>query len=240
MANATATVPDFTVAWGDDKITRGNDTVATAITFYPGVMTALTVNGLVVIAQDSPGLKFDGIYPGGQPVTVSPGDASASLNPPLQSERPFRFGMAIASAVQGDEGKAVYVVDDAHVGYTSTNLIRVGYVDKVLTSTLVLIRPDYGGQVSITTATTLTVSGAATIGQGLNVGGNSSIGAGGAGGYGLTISNSSVAPGIYVGSGAPTISVGISSLYIRTDGSASTRLYSATSGTGGWTGFASL
>ncbi len=42
--------------------------------------------------------------------------------------------------------------------------------------------------------------------------------------------------GIYVGSGAPTISAGQGSLYLRTDGSSvSTRLYVNTNGTTGWT-----
>lgn len=42
--------------------------------------------------------------------------------------------------------------------------------------------------------------------------------------------------GIYVGSGAPTISAAQGSLYLRTDGSStSTRLYVNTNGTTGWT-----
>ena len=42
--------------------------------------------------------------------------------------------------------------------------------------------------------------------------------------------------GIYVGSGAPTISAAQGSIYLRTDGSStSTRLYVNTNGTTGWT-----
>lgn len=42
--------------------------------------------------------------------------------------------------------------------------------------------------------------------------------------------------GIYVGSGAPTVSAAQGSLYLRTDGSStSTRLYVNTNGTTGWT-----
>lgn len=46
--------------------------------------------------------------------------------------------------------------------------------------------------------------------------------------------------GIYYGSGAPTVSAGQGSIYLRSDGSStSTRLYVNTNGTTGWTNFTS-
>lgn len=57
-----------------------------------------------------------------------------------------------------------------------------------------------------------------------------------AGGASAFLATSTAGLGIYVGSGAPTVSAAQGSLYIRTDGSStSTRLYVNTNGTTGWT-----
>lgn len=57
-----------------------------------------------------------------------------------------------------------------------------------------------------------------------------------AGGAAAFLATSTSGLGIYVGSGAPTVSAAQGSLYIRTDGSStSTRLYVNTNGTTGWT-----
>lgn len=57
-----------------------------------------------------------------------------------------------------------------------------------------------------------------------------------AGGMAAFLASSTAGLGIYVGSGAPTISAAQGSLYLRTDGSStSTRLYVNTNGTTGWT-----
>ena len=57
-----------------------------------------------------------------------------------------------------------------------------------------------------------------------------------AGGASAVLMTSTAGLGIYVGSGAPTVSAAQGSLYLRTDGSsASTRLYVNTNGTTGWT-----
>ncbi len=145
MANATATVPQYINQWGDDLIYRGNETLGTAATFYPGGMIALDSNGLAVKCTDVANLKFDGINAGGVSQTVAVGDASATTT--ITVERPFRFAMAIVGAVQGDEGKPVFALFDNQVAYASgvTNNNFVGYVDKVMSSTQVLIRPAYGG-----------------------------------------------------------------------------------------------
>jgi hypothetical protein len=57
-----------------------------------------------------------------------------------------------------------------------------------------------------------------------------------AGGAAAFLATSTAGLGIYIGSGAPTVSAAQGSLYIRTDGSStSTRLYVNTNGTTGWT-----
>jgi len=57
-----------------------------------------------------------------------------------------------------------------------------------------------------------------------------------AGGASAFLATSTAGLGIYVGSGAPTVSAAQGSLYLRTDGSStSTRLYVNTNGTTGWT-----
>lgn len=57
-----------------------------------------------------------------------------------------------------------------------------------------------------------------------------------AGGMAAFLMSSTAGLGIYVGSGAPTISAAQGSLYIRTDGSStSTRLYVNTTGSTTWT-----
>lgn len=57
-----------------------------------------------------------------------------------------------------------------------------------------------------------------------------------AGGMAAFLMSSTAGLGIYVGSGAPTVSAAQGSLYIRTDGSSgTTRLYVNTNGSTGWT-----
>lgn len=57
-----------------------------------------------------------------------------------------------------------------------------------------------------------------------------------AGGAAAFLATSTAGLGIYIGSGAPTVSAAQGSLYLRTDGSStSTRLYVNTNGTTGWT-----
>lgn len=57
-----------------------------------------------------------------------------------------------------------------------------------------------------------------------------------AGGMAAFLASSTAGLGIYVGSGAPSISAAQGSIYLRTDGSStSTRLYVNTNGSTGWT-----
>ena len=85
------------------------------------------------------------------------------------------------------------------------------------------------GAITGTTVTATTVSATGTITA------DSAI-APVAGGDAAVLMTSTAGLGIYVGSGAPTVSAAQGSLYLRTDGSStSTRLYVNTNGTTGWT-----
>lgn len=76
-------------------------------------------------------------------------------------------------------------------------------------------------------ATTVTATGTVTVDSATAVV---------AGGDAAILMTSTAGLGIYVGSGAPTVSAAQGSLYLRTDGSStSTRLYVNTNGTTGWT-----
>ena len=78
-----------------------------------------------------------------------------------------------------------------------------------------------------TTVSTLSATGNITADS------NQAVVAGGAAAF---LATTTAGLGIYVGSGAPTVSAAQGSLYIRTDGSStSTRLYVNTNGTTGWT-----
>jgi hypothetical protein len=69
---------------------------------------------------------------------------------------------------------------------------------------------------------------------GLTVAGATAVPAGGSSAAGLSIATAG--PGVYVGSGAPTLTAAKGSLYLRADGSStSTRAYINTDGAATWT-----
>lgn len=92
--------------------------------------------------------------------------------------------------------------------------------------------------VSIDSATGA-VTTTATFGSSVSTPGNVTADSGtapAAGGMAAFLASSTAGLGIYVGSGAPTISAAQGSLYLRTDGSStSTRLYVNTTGSTTWT-----
>ena len=86
-----------------------------------------------------------------------------------------------------------------------------------------------------TTRMTIGSSGTVSMYNAAKVVANSSPPAGGTTGLGLEFTNATNL-GIYVGSGAPTLSAAQGSLYMRTDGSStSTRMYVNTTGSTTWT-----
>jgi hypothetical protein len=155
MANATQRVASSTVPWTDTKIKRP---LTTAATYYSGAMVALNSSGYAVKCDDTAGIKFDGIIANTVRVTMASDEAAGDRV--LDVDRPMRFAMAIASAVATDINRAVYASDDQTVAFTTSNSILVGYVDKVLTSTYVLIKPAYAIPIALEVAeNTLTFDG---------------------------------------------------------------------------------
>lgn len=139
MAAATQRVSMGIVPWGDDKIELTTQ-FASAATYYPGQMICRNSSGVAVDATDTAGLTFAGINAESDRIQVFSTDTAGR---PMKVERPWRFSMNIASAAAGDEGKKVYIVDNQTVGYSSSNSILVGFVDQVLSGTVVLITPLY-------------------------------------------------------------------------------------------------
>jgi hypothetical protein len=101
------------------------------------------------------------------------------------------------------------------------------------------VRSQNGFQTISVNATTGAVTTTSTFGSTVSVPGNITADSGTApvaGGAAAFLATSTAGLGIYVGSGAPTVSAAQGSLYIRTDGSStSTRLYVNTNGSTTWT-----
>ncbi len=147
MANPTAGVSTPTTPFSGTTIKR--DLAATAATYYMGEMIAIDASGNAVKCDNTAGITFDGIMVGGSNtsstsrVTVDSGDSAGDKK--VMVDRPFRFNKKIASAVAGDEGKAVYALYSDEVAYSASASIQVGWVDKVVSSTEVSIRPTWAG-----------------------------------------------------------------------------------------------
>lgn len=159
MAAATARVPAALTPWGDSKIRR--PLAAGAASYYPNAMICLNSSGNAVKASDTAGLRFDGLVADSIRIEVMAADSAGDRT--VMVERPWRFTMAIAAAVAGDIGSPVYVKYDNEVALSGTShSILVGWIDAVLSSTLVLIRPAYAGVNGVATfdGATLTFSGA--------------------------------------------------------------------------------
>jgi hypothetical protein len=135
-----------TTQWGDDLIERGIEAPgSSSVIYYPGQMMCLDTSGYAVSAADTAEYKFDGINAESVSIEAFAGDAAGARV--MKVQRPYAFEMAIASAALGDEGKAVYVVDNQTVGYISavSNFVFAGWVDQVISSTFVRVRPWWVG-----------------------------------------------------------------------------------------------
>ena len=101
------------------------------------------------------------------------------------------------------------------------------------------VRSQNGFEVVSVNSTTGAVTTTASFGSSVSTPGNitaDSTQAVVAGGAAAFLATTTANLGIFIGSGAPTVSAAQGSLYIRTDGSStSTRLYVNTNGTTGWT-----
>lgn len=143
MANAVGRVASTATSFDDTAEYRVP--AAVAQTWYPGAMVSLNAAGNAVKGDDTAGTQFWGLNGNSNNLTVNSDDTIVTMaldqSKQIRVKRPWRFTMPIAAAAAGDEGKPLFAVDDAHVGYTSTNLVFVGFVDQVLSATSVLIRP---------------------------------------------------------------------------------------------------
>jgi hypothetical protein len=164
MANATAKVPQGNVNWGDDKIVRG--LAATAQTYYPGAMVGLDSSGNLTKLDDTAALKFDGVISDTVRETVISGEAAGDRD--LLVQRPFRLTMLIDSAAAGDEGRPVFALYDNEVRYSGVTYWNfVGWVDQVLSSTQVLIKPAWAGTPASPNAAVMSADGAVVVKEGL-------------------------------------------------------------------------
>lgn len=157
MAAATGPVTSSVTHWGDDMTLL--PLASAAATYYPGAMICIDTSGNAVKASDTAGLQFAGINTEGQNVVVFSGESAGDRK--VLVKRPWRFEMDIASAAAGDEGNAVYVKYDNEVAYSGvSNSILVGWVDRVISATRVLVNPIYGPLTNLSVASnTLTFAG---------------------------------------------------------------------------------
>lgn len=156
MSNPTFAVPMSTSKWGDDGIQIIPDTTAT--TYYPGEMIARNATGKATHCDDTAGNQFWGINSESGDFVVTSSGPSRSY---MQVRRPWRFTAKIASAAAGDEGKALYAKFSDEVAYSGvSNSILVGWVDEVISATLVRVTPNYATLANtVVAANTLTFAG---------------------------------------------------------------------------------
>lgn len=162
MANATSRVGEGSVPWTETGIHRVP--AATTATYYPGAMIATDASGNAVKCDNTSGIVFDGINVNSARVQINSDDTVALMkldqSKQITVDRPMRFAMDIAAAVDTDIGRAVYAAYDNEVSYSQTNSILVGWVDQVLTATRVLIKPAYAPLTNLAVSSnTLTFTG---------------------------------------------------------------------------------
>lgn len=135
----------FTTPWGNDTIKRDLYGSGSEVTYYPGSMVCLRSDGYATKAADTAGLRFDGIVADAVRTTVFAGDSSGDRKVTVQ--RPWRFSMAIAAATIADIGTAVYALYDNQVALAAgvSNSVHVGWIDAIVSSTEVVIRPVWAG-----------------------------------------------------------------------------------------------
>jgi hypothetical protein len=163
MATATGKVPMSTTPWGASQIDRPLDNAA--LTYYPGAMMALNSAGSAVKALDSPGLTFAGINIETDRVVVLSGTAVGDYT--VRIDRPWRFQMAVNfTAALGMEGTELYLVDDQTLGTSSNNSILVGWIDQVISPSLVSVEPLYAPLNPVAVSgNVLAFNGASTVDQ---------------------------------------------------------------------------
>lgn len=161
-------------------------------------------------------------------------------------------GAFTVQATGGSANTALQLIAKGTGAITFGNLAetQVAVINTASTDRYITLTGSNGGNPTIGTsagslALSVAVVAASTVTVGSNlfangyaqVNSDDATPAGGATNTGLFLGVSAI--GIYFGSGAPTVSAAQGSLYIRTDGGASTRLYSNNNGTTGWSAITS-
>jgi hypothetical protein len=166
VANVTSKAQTATTPWGDDSVERDLKG-GVAATYYPGAFIAIeSASGYAVKCDDTAGIVFDGLMKDSFRITTYTTDASGDKR--VTVERPWRFQCPIAAAVVTDIGRAVYAAYDGTAAFTTSNSILLGWVDRVVSATEIVVRPAWAGQaVSVVgfTGETLTFTGATTVNQ---------------------------------------------------------------------------
>jgi hypothetical protein len=147
MSAATGRVASTTTNFDNAEVYR-KLSVASGATYYLGGLVALNASGHAVKCTDTAGLRFDGVatgFTGGHTeLEVAATDVLGVKK--VRVKRPPTFGIKIASASDSDIGSPVYALYDNEVALTGvTNYIQVGWIDEVVSSTFVMVRPVWLG-----------------------------------------------------------------------------------------------
>lgn len=134
----------------------------------------------------------------------------------------LRFEQLFTAAAWGAPNGTVNLPAITYASDPDTGLYRIGANNIGVAAN--------GAKVLDIGTTGLVVTGASQATGTLNAVSTTSAAAGGL----LCVALSSTGVGIYVGSGAPSISAVQGSIYLRTDGGANTRIYSNNNGSTGW------
>ncbi len=214
FGDSLAVASNFTV--GTNKLTvagaTGNTVVAGTVQSGP-----MRVGGAPGTAQ---GITIDGVsLTSVNPIgmVIQPAFPSTATTGPIGLDIQFRTA---AAAFTATTGRAVRIEGPSlGAGSAVTTMIGIDIDNQTVGTTNRAIR---------------TGTGAVILGDSVTVAGGTAVTAGGAS-RGLYF-GSTAAIGIYFGSGAPTISAGKGSLYLRTDGTGATdRAYINTNGSTTWT-----
>jgi len=152
------------------------------------------------------------------------------------------IGITIGSTAAGGTGSFSYTGTNVFNVYTTgnTNLQLGAYnafglrvIAVASANRTVDISGSVGGNPTIgVSGGSLAITPAVVCASTVYVANGVSLPAGGSTGVGAVISAGGI--GVYVGSGAPTLSAAQGSIYLRSDGGANTRIYSNNNGSTGW------
>jgi hypothetical protein len=222
--NATVTALTLSGS-GANSITIANSATNPTIGASAGNLNITSPTGATYVINSS---SYSVLYISSAGVNTAYINFENATNGPL-------FGIQSTSLTTQYIGKQA---TGGHEFYTGSSFCQVKILHAASATNYITLIGSNGGNPTIgTSAGNLAIS-SAIVGAGLiQAMSGAATPAGGTAGYGFFLGSSSI--GIYFGSGAPTIAAAQGSLYIRTDGGASTRLYSNNNGSTGWSAITS-